>query len=160
MILVTLGTQDKPFSRLLKAVEKEIKEGNINEKVIAQAGFTKFTSRYMEVIDLVPINEFDKILEEATLVITHGGVGSILGSLRKGKKVIAVPRYSKYKEHTNDHQVQIVEELSKQKYIIGCMDVNDIGVSIQKSKDFIPRTYKAGNTKMIKLITEFIEEKK
>ena len=35
MILVTLGTQDKPFVRLLEAVEKQIENGTIQEKVIA-----------------------------------------------------------------------------------------------------------------------------
>ena len=34
MILVTLGTQDKSFVRLLKAIDREIKKGNIKEKVI------------------------------------------------------------------------------------------------------------------------------
>ena len=29
MILVTLGTQDKPFKRLLLAIQKEIDNGNI-----------------------------------------------------------------------------------------------------------------------------------
>ena len=41
MILVTLGTQDKSFSRLLEQIDKEIKKGNIKEKVIVQAGCTK-----------------------------------------------------------------------------------------------------------------------
>lgn len=157
MILVTLGTQDKPFSRLLKAVEKEIKNGNIKEQVIVQAGTTKFTSKYMEVLDLVPMNEFEKLLDEATLVITHGGVGSILGAIRKGKKVIAVPRYAKYKEHTNDHQIQIVEEFTKRNYIIGCKNVSDIAVALESSKRFIPEKYKSENKKMIKVITDFIE---
>ncbi len=38
MILVTLGTQDKQFFRLLKAIDDEIEKGNIKDKVIVQAG--------------------------------------------------------------------------------------------------------------------------
>ena len=45
MILITLGTQDKSFERLLKAVDKEIENGNIKEKVIAQIGTTKYESK-------------------------------------------------------------------------------------------------------------------
>ena len=39
MILVTLGTQDKSFERLLKAVDKCIDKGYIKDKVVVQAGF-------------------------------------------------------------------------------------------------------------------------
>ena len=31
MILITLGTQDKQFTRLLESVQKEIDKGNIND---------------------------------------------------------------------------------------------------------------------------------
>ena len=44
MILVLLGTQDKPFLRLLKMVSKEIDKGNIKEKVVAQTGYTTFSN--------------------------------------------------------------------------------------------------------------------
>ena len=45
MIFVTLGTQDKDFSRLLKAIDREIEKGTIKEKVIVQAGHSKYESR-------------------------------------------------------------------------------------------------------------------
>ena len=48
MIFVTLGTRDKPFSRLLEAVEKQIENGNIKEEVVAQIGQTKYESKYMQ----------------------------------------------------------------------------------------------------------------
>ena len=47
MILVTLGTQDKSFSILLDLLYIEIKKGNIKEKVIVQAGCTKYESDNM-----------------------------------------------------------------------------------------------------------------
>ena len=38
MIFVVLGTQDKSFERLLKAIDEQIEMKNIKEKVIVQAG--------------------------------------------------------------------------------------------------------------------------
>ena len=38
MILVTLGTQDKSFIRLLDAIQKEIDKGNIKDEIVVQAG--------------------------------------------------------------------------------------------------------------------------
>ena len=51
MILVTLGTQDKQFKRLLDAVEEQINLKNIKDKVIVQAGHTKYESKNMEIFD-------------------------------------------------------------------------------------------------------------
>ena len=104
MILVTLGTQDKSFDRLLKAIDKEIENKNIKEKVIVQAGYTKYKSDNMKIFDLVSEEELEKLVKKCDLLITHGGVGSILLGIRNNKKVIAAARLKKYGEHTNDHQ--------------------------------------------------------
>ena len=61
MILVTLGTQDKSFSRLLSAIQKQIDLGIIKDKVVVQAGCTKFESKDMEIFDLIPMDDFDKL---------------------------------------------------------------------------------------------------
>ena len=159
MILVTLGTQDKPFERLLKALDKQIKKGTIKDKVVVQAGFTKYESENMEIYDLLPIKKLEKLTGEADLIITHGGVGSILTAIRKRKKVIAIPRLSKYKEHTNDHQKQIVEEFVSKGYILTCKNLNKIDETIEEAKRFTPSKYKGSNQKMLQIIEEFINEK-
>ena len=136
MILVTLGTQDKEFRRLLEAIEREVINGTIKDKVIVQAGHTKYTSDRMEIIDYVSSDEFDKLMDKADLVITHGGAGSILGAIKRGKVVIAAARLSKYKEHNNDHQKQIIDEFTKQGYILELRDFNKLGKMIEKAKSF------------------------
>ena len=57
MILITLGTQDKQFTRLLNVVQNEIDKGNIKDKVIVQAGHTKFESNDMEIFDLIDMSD-------------------------------------------------------------------------------------------------------
>ena len=124
MIFVMLGTQNNSFIRLLE-------HGTITEKVIVQSGYTKYKSDKMKVFDLIPRDELEKYQNEASLIITHGGVGSIVSSIKKGKKVIAVPRLHKYEEHVNDHQKDIVELFNKKKYIIGINDVNELEQAIK-----------------------------
>ena len=119
MILVILGTQDKQFPRLLEAIDREINKGTIKDKVVVQAGQTKYESKNMEIFDLLPAPEFDKLMDKADLIITHGGAGSILGAIKRGKKVIAAARLAQYKEHHNDHQKQIIGEFASQGYILG-----------------------------------------
>ena len=113
MILILLGTQDKPFNRLLEAVDKAINDGYIKEEVIAQIGFTKYKSKNIKTFELIPKEEYENIIGRADLIITHAGVGSILTGLNKNKKVIAAARLKEYGEHTNNHQLQILNELTK-----------------------------------------------
>lgn len=157
MTLVILGTQDKSFDRLLRMVEKEIKNNNLKGEVIVQAGQTKFKSKYMEIFDLIPITKFNKLIKEADLVITHGGVGSIIQALKHNKKVIAVPRLARYKEHENDHQIQIVEEFTKNGYILSAKNTKELNKALEDVNKFEPKKYKSNNNKMVKLIENFID---
>lgn len=157
MIFVTLGTQDKTFDRLLKAIDNEIEKGNIKEKVIVQAGFTKYETKNMEIHDLFDKEEFDKYIKECNLLITHGGVGSILTGLKNRKVVIACPRLSKYNEHMNDHQVQIVSKFSNDGLLIAYNEFDNLNEIIKKSKTFKPKEYKSNTKNMIKIIENFID---
>lgn len=113
MILVTLGTQDKPFERLIKAVEKQIELGNIKDEVIVQAGCTKYKSNKMKIVSYIPIKEFGQLLEKTEYIISHAGVASLVEGLKANKKVIAVARKSEFGEHVNNHQEQIVENFGQ-----------------------------------------------
>ena len=157
MILVTLGTQDKNFSRLLDAVQKQIDNGNIKDEVIVQAGCTKYQSKDMKIFDLLDQEEFKKLISKCDLLITHGGVGSILTGLKNNKKVIAAARLSKYKEHMNDHQLQIIEKFSKSGYILELKDFDKLDEVIEKSKKFKPKKYQSNTENMIKLIENYID---
>ena len=157
MIFVTLGTQDKSFVRLLEAIDKEIIKGNIKEKVIVQAGYTKYNSKNMCVFDLLDKDDFDKYIKECNLLITHGGVGSILTGLKNDKKVIAAPRLAKYNEHMNDHQKQIIERFTDAGYILAYNEGDDLGIILKNVKQFKPNKYKSNTDNMIKLITNFID---
>ena len=158
MVLVTLGTQDKDFSRLLRAIEKAVKDGTIKEKVIVQAGFTKYSSKVLEIFDFVSPEELENLVKEASLVITHGGVGSIMTALQHEKKIIAVARLKKYKEHTNDHQVQIIKEFAHDGYLLELRDFNQLDKIIQKANSFKPKAYRSNQMKMVSLVDCKIQE--
>ncbi len=157
MILVTLGTQDKEFTRLLDAIQKEIDKGNIKEKVIVQAGYTKYESKDMEIFDFIDREKFEKLISECDILITHAGVGSILTGLNNGKKVIAAARLSKYKEHINDHQIQIVEKFDRLGYIIPLKDFGKLDKVLEKARKYKPKKYVSNTQNIIDHIEEFID---
>lgn len=158
MILVTLGTQDKSFERLVKEIDKLINKKVINDKVIVQLGHTKYESKNLETFDLIPADKLNDLTKDADLIITHGGVGSILAGLKYDKKVIAVPRLAKYKEHTNDHQLQIVNEFYNTGYILKCDNPSDLEKVLKEVKSFKPKKYKSNTANMVKMIEDFIDK--
>ena len=157
MIFVSLGTQDKSFERLLKIIDENIQNKVINEKVIVQAGYTKYKSDNMQIFDYVSIDDFNKYINECSLFITHGGVGNILSALKANKKVIAVPRLAKYKEHTNDHQLQIVNNFYEKGYILRLLETDDFKDVYKKVKTFKPKKWKNNNEILLKKIKEYID---
>ena len=158
MILVTLGTQDKNFVRLLEKIDQLINNGLIKDKVIVQAGFTKYNSENMEIFDLIPQDEFNDLMDKADIIITHGGVGNIISALEKNKKVIAVPRLAKYGEHINDHQTQIIAKFNALGYIIGLQDVDELDDDVKQIKKFKPKKFVHDNSKMLNLVSELIDK--
>ena len=157
MILVLLGTQNNSFHRLLEEIQKNIDNGNIKEEVIVQKGYTKFESKDKKVYNQLPIDEIKKLVSKADLIITHGGVGSIIDSIEQGKKVIAVPRLKKFKEHVNDHQIDIIKSFDEMGYIIGIEDVTQLSEALERAKKFNPNEYIQNTENIIKIVEEFID---
>ena len=157
MILVLLGTQDKPFLRLLKMVSKEIDKGNIKEKVVAQTGYTAFSDKNIESFDFKNKEEIEKLIDKARIIITHAGVGTITECLEKGKKIIVVPRLKKYLEHTNDHQMQITKEFEMKGYVVALYANKKLSLALDNIKKFKPNKYESNAEKFKMSIKNYID---
>lgn len=158
MIFVTVGTQDKPFTRLLDLIQKAIDDGVIKDDVIVQAGYTRYKSKDMKIFDLVSQEEYEKNINDCDLLITHGGVGNILTGLKYGKKIIAVPRLAQFGEHTNDHQTQIVNRFALEGYLLKCDLDDNFEEILKKVRNFKPKKYKFNNVHFCKCLKEEIEK--
>jgi len=159
VILVLLGTQNNSFHRLLEEIEKNVENGNITEEVVIQAGYTKFEpkNQLIKVFSTIPKKELDDLVEKANLVISHGGVGSMMTANQKGKKVIAVPRYQKYHEHVNDHQVKTIEIFAQKGYVYQITEVQELSQALKNIGQFLPNKYqKDENSNILKIIENFI----
>lgn len=153
MIFVTVGTQDKQFKRLLIEVERLIKIGKIKDSVIAQIGNTKFKTTLPEsnlkIIRFTTPKQMTELIKDAAFIITHGGVGTIIEAMNLEKKIIAVPRLKKYKEHVNDHQLQIIENFNNYGYIIGTKGVEELELALNKVPNFEPKKYASNNKNFV-----------
>lgn len=125
MIFVTVGTHEQPFNRLIKKVDELKRDGVIQEDVIMQTGFSTYEPKYCEWSKLIPYQQMIKNVEDARIVITHGGPASFIMPLQIGKVPIVVPRQHKFDEHMNDHQVEFARNVAERMGTI--IPVEDIG---------------------------------
>lgn len=159
MILVLLGTQNNSFHRLLEEIDRLIEKNIITDEVILQSGYTKYNSKNMKIFELISKEELNKLQDKADLIITHGGVGSIISSIKKDKKVIAVPRLHEYNEHVNNHQKEIIKLFNEKGYIIGIDSIEELENALLNIEKFTPIKYENKNDKMLQIISDFIDAK-
>ncbi|XME02204.1 PssE/Cps14G family polysaccharide biosynthesis glycosyltransferase [Lachnospiraceae bacterium C1.1] len=158
MIFITLGSQKFQFNRLLKAVDEQVRNGKISDKIFAQIGASDYKPINFEYKDFLNRDEFAEAMTKSDIVITHGGTGAIIGAVKKGKKVIAIPRRKKYGEHVDDHQIQLIRQFKELNLIYECLECDDISKAIDVVKKNEYEKYNSNTQKIIKSIEEFIEK--
>lgn len=158
MIFVTVGTHEQPFNRLVKKIDDLVAEGDIQEKVIVQIGFSTYIPKYCEAHKMMSYDEMQRALKEARIIITHGGPSSFIEALQFGKIPIVVPRQEKFHEHVNNHQVNFTELIAKKmNNIIPVYHIDDLKKTID-DYDEIVKTKNAGESSNNKQFNEKLEK--
>ena len=109
MIFVTVGTHEQPFNRLIKKVDELVADGTITEPIVMQTGFSTYVPKHCEWHEMLSYDEMKRYIDEARIVITHGGPASFIEVLQAGKIPVVVPRLAEFGEHVNDHQEEFVK---------------------------------------------------
>ena len=160
MIFVVLGTQDKPFDRFLRVIDKAVTDGIIKDKIIVQAGETAFSSPNMEIRTIIPMDEFNQLIKESDYILCHAGYGILSSSLENGKKVLSAARLAEYGEHQNNHQCDILDYYDQKGYIMALRDFSKFNETFEKLKTFEPKRYTVSFEKLINFISNYIDEEK
>lgn len=159
MIFITLGTQKFQFDRVLKEIDKLIDEKKINAKdVKVQCAYKEYEPKNFKTFKLKPQDEIDKITEEADIIITHSGTGSIINSLRKQKKIIIIPRMQKYGEHVDNHQLELAKVFGEKYGIPVLTDMEKLYDTIKGLDDYKPVKWEENNKGLIKSIEDEINK--
>ncbi|MFR7991432.1 MAG: PssE/Cps14G family polysaccharide biosynthesis glycosyltransferase [Lachnospiraceae bacterium] len=158
MLFLTVGSQKFQFNRLLRAVDELVDCGKITDEVFAQIGYSDYEPQHYYFQKFLDRDEFANVMNKAAVVITHGGTGAIIGAVKKGKKVIAVPRRAKYGEHVDDHQLQLVSQFRDLNLICECDDCNQLGDILDKISGITFNHYQSNTKIIIDSIEKFMEE--
>jgi UDP-N-acetylglucosamine transferase subunit ALG13 len=158
MILVLFGTSKYEFVRPLIVLNDLAEMGLIKDRIIVQGSSTKFSSKHFKITPYFQPEELDRLIDEADLIIAHGGTGSVLPAVKKGKKVIAVARYGNLNEHSDNHQVELLDALSAKGYIIPWYIDTKIVDILKSIESFKPATYISTKHFILNFLNHYIKE--
>lgn len=168
MIFVTVGTHEQPFNRLIQTIDELKRDGVITEDVIMQTGYSTYKPQYCQWDKMIPYKQMVKNVEDAHIVITHGGPASFIMPLQIGKTPIVVSRQHQFNEHVNDHQVKFVRNIAKRMgTIIPVEDISKLEEIITNYDEIVAGMGHGMNSnnanfcnKLDKLINDVMREKK
>ena len=158
MIFVTLGSQKFQFDRLLLKLDELLENGIIKDEMVAQIGASTYKPKHFSYVNFMDRQEFADTMDKCDVVITHGGTGVIIGAVKKGKKVIAVPRLAKFGEHVDDHQLQLLHQFDDLGIICACYDTEDLEKCVKEIGEMSFRPYVSNTMVIIESIEEYLKE--
>jgi len=158
-IFVTLGTREEPFTRLIQGVEDLVRKGVIKEKVIAQTGFTKFTSDIMEVFNVSSLERTNELIINARYVITQESSGITSQCLKCGTKFIVMPREYQYGElpTRSDMKEDLHHKLEELGYTTVVTNTSELETAINNIGS-LKTGFAFDNTLAISLLKKVMEE--
>lgn len=133
MILVTVGMQ-LGFDRLIKAMDHLAP--NLGLPVIAQTGKGSYVPQHMEARPKIAPGEFEDLMRQAHLIVSHAGIGTVLTAARVGKPVLLMPRRADLGEHRNDHQLATARSLAGRSGILIAVDESELGDRIAEGLQY------------------------
>ena len=155
-IFLTLGTHPQQFYRLLKKIDELVGEKKIKQKVFAQTGHTNVKPNNIEFTKFLTLDEFNKKMREADIIITHAGEGNIGLAKNLRKKLIVMPRLKEHKEHTNDHQIELAKKVEEKKLGLVAWNENQLEEKLREIKNFKPASVPRGI--IVQLLDKFAEK--
>lgn len=111
MILAVLGTHEQPFPRAVRMAHAL--RNPPEEELCVQHGHTPrlggIDARWQQWYGR---EELDEAMLSASVVVVHGGSGCIYQALNLGLRPVVIPRLARYREHVDDHQLQLPGRLA------------------------------------------------
>lgn len=134
LLFATVGAT-LPFDRLVSSVAEAHAAGDIPETMIVQTGVGGRRPEGLETHETLPFDRVQEILRDASIVVCHGGTGSLITALRQGCHVIALPRLFALGEHYDDHQLEITEAFEARGLVRVARSVDELRQALREVRD-------------------------
>jgi UDP-N-acetylglucosamine transferase subunit ALG13 len=110
VILVTVGTNEAPFDRLLEAVAAL----STSEEIVVQHGSSAIVpANAARTYDFLLFDDLVREMRASRVVVTHAGIGSIMTALSCGRRPVVAARLVANREAVDDHQLPVARRLQE-----------------------------------------------
>lgn len=157
MIFVTTGNFDTGFDRLVRSVDELFAQGVLTGEGLAQIAGGAYEPTHLRWQRMLLPAEYDQAMREATLIIAHGGAGTVRAAAALGKPIIVMPRRAAKKEHYNDHQVATAAVYEEKGLALVAWAESELPVRIAAARDFVPNPPSDGG-KVVQLVRSFLDD--
>jgi beta-1,4-N-acetylglucosaminyltransferase len=123
------------FERLIQKMDEIAPE--LGEEVVMQIGNTNYTPKNTKSVRFLDNNKMNEYYNDASLIISHGGAGTIIEVLVAQKPMIIVPRLKRYGEVIDDQQDELARALSDDGLANVVYNAEDLASAINSVRDNI-----------------------
>lgn len=131
MIFVTVGT-DLPFDRLMKVVDSWARRRGRRD-IFAQIGEGGWQPGFIEWQAFLEPHEYRQRFDEARLIVSHAGMGTIISALRRGKPILVMPKRAALGEHRSDHQVDTAEKMHALGHVAAAFGADELRAMLDRA---------------------------
>jgi beta-1,4-N-acetylglucosaminyltransferase len=147
MIFVTVGSTD--FDALIRRMD-EI-GARLGEEMIVQIGAGAYSPQHAtRVFRYAP--SLDEFYDQADIVVSHGGLGTVVEALRHRRKLVAVSNPDRY----DTHQEDILGAFAEAGYLIWCRDLAHLEDDLRRVRVTVLAPYEEPPCEIHKVIQGFL----
>jgi UDP-N-acetylglucosamine transferase subunit ALG13 len=160
LVFVTVGNATQGFKRLLDAVDEAAGRGIFgDEAVFIQTGNNPdFRASHCKQQAFIEPDEYESLLKNASLIISHAGAGTLIRVLRAGRIPVVMPRIPRFSEVVDNHQVELVQALASEGRVIPVYEPEDLAEAVVNCQRENRQDVPPPPSQMITLVSEAIEE--
>ena len=127
MIFVTCGSSPVGFERMMRALdalspsELTVQHGPVAAPACASS------------YDFLPFGRVVELMQEADLVVSHAGVGSIMCALQAGHVPVVFPRLKRYGETVDDHQLELASAIAERGTVLLATNAEELRLAVESA---------------------------
>jgi len=146
VIFVTVGTTD--FDNLVRVMDALAPR--LDEEVVIQIGRGAYEPIHCRWFRFAP--SLEPYYKEASLVVAHGGLGTVMEVLRSGGKLIGVANPDRY----DSHQEDLLGYLADEDHLIWCRDLNALAEEVGRARGMTFVPYSSPECHIHEAIADFL----
>jgi beta-1,4-N-acetylglucosaminyltransferase len=147
MIFVAVGTTD--FDALTMRMDRIAP--TLSEEVVLQIGNGRYIPKNCQYFRFAP--SLEPYYAQASVVVSHGGLGIITEALERGKKLISVQNTTCH----GGHQEDLLRLLATEGYLIWCQDLDELPEVLERARKQAFRRYVAPDCGIHIVIKKFLQ---